>query len=141
MPSLRELQDAVRRAIVERDDLDAVASIVASGIAPQGRLSVYRNTFASTLIRALRLSYPAVDRLVGAAFFDGAALDHRRAGYRGRIRRVPDWRLEDYPDPGRFAAQGVTVCVARAAHLHVVQCRRHRARAPYYFATKTSVSV
>lgn len=73
MPSLRELQDAVRRAIVERDDLDAVASIVAGGITPQGRLSVYRNTFASTLIRALRLSYPAVDRLVGAAFFDGAA--------------------------------------------------------------------
>jgi hypothetical protein len=73
MPSLHDLQEAVRRAIVERDDLDAATYIVAGDIAPQGRLSVYRNTFASTLIRALRLSYPAVDRLVGAAFFDAAA--------------------------------------------------------------------
>lgn len=73
MPSLRDLQDAVRRAIVDHDDSDAVASIVAGDIAPQGRLSVYRNTFASTLVRALRLSYPAVDRLVGTPFFDAAA--------------------------------------------------------------------
>jgi Putative DNA-binding domain len=73
MPSLLEIQDAVRRSIVERDDLDVSAWIVDGGIAPQGRLSVYRNTFASTLIRALRLSHPAVDRLVGAAFFDAAA--------------------------------------------------------------------
>lgn len=73
MPSLRELQDAIRRSIIERDDLDAASWVVADGIAPQGRLSVYRNTFASTLIRALRLSHPAVDRLVGTAFFDAAA--------------------------------------------------------------------
>ncbi|MGH8332315.1 MAG: HvfC/BufC family peptide modification chaperone [Pseudomonas sp.] len=73
MPSLRDLQDAVRRSIIERDDDDAIAHIVANGIAPQDRLSVYRNTFTQTLIRALRLSYPAVDRLVGAAFFDAAA--------------------------------------------------------------------
>lgn len=75
MPSLRDLQDAMRRSIIERDDGDAIAHIVANGIAPQDRLSVYRNTFTQTLIRALRLSYPAVDRLVGAAFFDAAAGD------------------------------------------------------------------
>lgn len=73
MLSLRELQDAVRRSIVDRDDVDAMAHIVADGIAPRERLSVYRNTFAQTLIRALRLSYPAVDRLVGVEFFDVAA--------------------------------------------------------------------
>ncbi|MGH8241239.1 MAG: HvfC/BufC family peptide modification chaperone, partial [Steroidobacteraceae bacterium] len=61
MPSLRDLQDAVRRSIIERDDVDAIAQIVANGIAPQDRLSIYRNTFTQTLIRALRLSYPAVD--------------------------------------------------------------------------------
>lgn len=75
MPSLRELQNAVRRSIVERDDVEAIAHIVADGIAPQHRLSVYRNTFVQTLIRALRLSYPAVDRLVGTEFFDAAARD------------------------------------------------------------------
>ncbi len=73
MPSLRELQDAVRRSIVDRDDVDAMAHVVADGIAQQERLSIYRNTFAQTLIRALRLSYPAVDRLVGVEFFDAAA--------------------------------------------------------------------
>lgn len=75
MPSLRDLQDAMRRCIIERDDVDASIHIAANGIAPLDRLSIYRNTFTQTLIRALRLSYPAVDRLVGAAFFDAAAAD------------------------------------------------------------------
>lgn len=78
MPSLLELQEAMRRSIVEFDDLEAAACIVDGGIDPQGRLSVYRNTSASTLIRALRLSYPAVDRLVGAEFFDAAASEFIR---------------------------------------------------------------
>ena len=73
MPSLRELQAAMRRGIVERDDEGAIAHIVADGIAPEDRLSVYRNTFAQTLIQALRLTYPAVDHLVGAEFFDATA--------------------------------------------------------------------
>ncbi|KPU61644.1 hypothetical protein AN403_5708 [Pseudomonas fluorescens] len=76
MPSLRELQDAVRRSIVDHDDVDAMAHIVADGIAAQERLSIYRNTFAQTLIRALRLSYPAVDRLVGTEFFDATAREY-----------------------------------------------------------------
>lgn len=75
MPSLRELQHAVRRSILEHDDGEAIRHIVGAGIAPQDRLSVYRNTFTQTLVRALRLSYPAVDRLVGAEFFDAAARD------------------------------------------------------------------
>ncbi len=73
MPSLRELQCAMRHSIVERDDANTVAHIVANGIPAQERLSVYRNTFTQTLIRALRLSYPAVDRLVGQEFFDASA--------------------------------------------------------------------
>ena len=75
MPSLLELQEAVRRSILEHDDGEAVRHIVGAGMAPQERLSVYRNTFTQTLTRALRLSYPAVDRLVGAEFFDAAAHD------------------------------------------------------------------
>ena len=76
MPSLRELQDAMRRSVLSRDDLDAAAWIVDEGIEPARRLSVYRNTFASTLIRAMRLSCPAVDRLVGIAFFDAAVREY-----------------------------------------------------------------
>lgn len=76
MPSLHELQDAMRRSILARDDLDAAAWVIDDGIEANRRLSVYRNTFASTLIRAMRLSCPAVNRLVGTAFFDAAVREY-----------------------------------------------------------------
>ena len=73
MPSLREVQRAVRASVLERDDTAAAAFLVADGLIPAQRLSIYRNTFTSNLGNALRLSFPAVHRLVGAEFFDGAA--------------------------------------------------------------------
>ena len=73
MPSLHEVQQAIRTSLVERDDGAAATWILGDGLAPEQRLSVYRNTFASNLANALRLSFPAVQRLVGAEFFDGAA--------------------------------------------------------------------
>jgi hypothetical protein len=73
MPSLREVQRAMRASLVERDDSAAAACILDDGLAPEQRLSIYRNTFASNLTSALRLSFPAVQRLVGAEFFEGAA--------------------------------------------------------------------
>ena len=69
MPSLRELQQAMRRSLVDPDDDRAAAHIVAGAVAPAARLDIYRNNFAGTLTNALRLSYPAVHRLVGAEFF------------------------------------------------------------------------
>ena len=72
-PSLLELQHAVRRSVVARDDAEAGAHVVAGGIEPAARLAIYRNTFASVLTNALRLSYPAVHRLVAAECFEGAA--------------------------------------------------------------------
>lgn len=74
-PSLLELQQALRRSIVEGDDGEAVRHVLDAGLAPRERLAIYRNTFTLTLVRALRLSFPAVDRLVGAEFFDAAARD------------------------------------------------------------------
>ena len=73
MPSLLELQHAIRVSLVERDDSAATALIVSDGLAPEQRLSIYRNTFVSSLTNALRLSFPAVRRLVGTEFFEGAA--------------------------------------------------------------------
>ena len=73
MPSLRELQQAIRKSVVERDDSAAVAWIVSDGLVPERRLSIYRNTFGSNLVNALRLAFPAVHRLVSAEFFEGAA--------------------------------------------------------------------
>ena len=75
MLALRELQRAVYRSLVAHDeDDDAAVCIRADGVAAADRLSIYRNTFFGTLTNALRLSYPAVHRLVGAEFFEACAL-------------------------------------------------------------------
>ena len=73
MPTLRELQRDVARAMIAGDDAAAVMHVVADGLTPAARLAVYRNTVVASLTTALRLSYPAVHRLVGAAFFENAA--------------------------------------------------------------------
>ncbi|WP_137895238.1 putative DNA-binding domain-containing protein [Ramlibacter sp. 2FC] len=74
-PSLLELQQSLRRSMVEGEDAEAGRHVVSAGLAPRQRLAVYRNTFGQTLVRALRLSFPAVERLVGADFFEAAARD------------------------------------------------------------------
>jgi len=73
MPTLLELQRAVARSLVEREDDAAASHVFADGIDAAARLAVYRNTVVGSLTTALRLSYPAVHRLVGAAFFESAA--------------------------------------------------------------------
>jgi len=72
-PSLLELQRALRDSLVEHDGCGISAHVVDGGIDATGRLDIYRNTSAGALTTALRLSYPAVHRLVGAEFFKGAA--------------------------------------------------------------------
>ena len=72
-PSLLDLQRALRASLVAHDDSGLSPHIVAGDLSPAERLDVYRNTFASVLTTALRLSYPAVHRLVGTEFFEGAA--------------------------------------------------------------------
>jgi hypothetical protein len=73
VPSLRELQHAIRLSLIEGEDSAAAAFIIGDGLVPGKRLALYRNTFVSNMTNALRLSYPAVHRLVGAEFFEGAA--------------------------------------------------------------------
>jgi len=71
MPTLLELQTAMRASLVHRDG-QAVAAMLARHIGAD-RLDIYRNTFIHTLTRALRLSFPITERLVGEEFFEGAA--------------------------------------------------------------------
>jgi hypothetical protein len=72
MPQLHEVQQAFRAAVLGQDT--AVAQhIVSDGIDAAERVRIYRNTARSVLTEALRLTYPALDRLVGAEFFDAAA--------------------------------------------------------------------
>jgi hypothetical protein len=69
MPTLLEVQRAVRASLVDRDDAAAAAMLADE----PDRLNIYRNTFVIGVTKALHLSYPAVHRLVGETFFDGAA--------------------------------------------------------------------
>ena len=116
MPALHELQRAVRRSLVERDDSDAAAYIRADGLAAAERLGIYRNTNFGSLTNALRLSYPAVYRLVGAEFFEagaqkfieaqpprGAYLDQYGAGFADFLARFPAAGSVPYlPDVARL---------------------------------------
>ncbi len=74
MPSLRDVQSQMRRSLLAGAGSDAVPDLmIGAGLAREQRWGVYRNTILLTLTNALRVSYPAVNRLVGAEFFDAAA--------------------------------------------------------------------
>jgi hypothetical protein len=72
------------------------------------RLAIYRNTAFGTLVNALRLSFPAIERLVGADFFAAAAREF--------IRRNPPASayLNDYGAdfPGFLAAYAPAAALA-----------------------------
>jgi hypothetical protein len=71
MPTLLEVQRAMRATIIGGEPA-AIMGALSDGIGPD-RLNIYRNTILFALTRALRLAFPAVERLVGAEFFEGAA--------------------------------------------------------------------
>lgn len=73
MAELHDIQRDFAAFIRTGDAGGLVDRIVAGELAPEARLAIYRNTALSVLTGALRLTFPAVDRLVGAAFFDAAA--------------------------------------------------------------------
>jgi hypothetical protein len=71
--NLLETQHAFSRAIMDRENVALRAEIAAGTFSAAERLEVYRNTFLSTLTNALRVSFPAVHRLVGEVFFEATA--------------------------------------------------------------------
>src|SRR3989442_15336251 len=73
MPALLGLQRAFAASMLLEEDDAVCGAVVDDGFAPAERLRIYRNTCRSTLIEALRMTYPAVQRLVGRDFFDMAA--------------------------------------------------------------------
>lgn len=74
MPTLRELQADIAAFVMDDDGTSAASHLVEDGvIAAPRRLNIHRNNYRGGLVGALRITYPAIDRLVGAEFFDGAA--------------------------------------------------------------------
>jgi Putative DNA-binding domain len=66
---LPELQRALRTSLLGAPDPQLLESIEADAISAAERLCIYRNTIAGVLEKALRLNYPAIEKLVGAEFF------------------------------------------------------------------------
>src|SRR6202166_4453856 len=95
MPSLRELQSGVMRALLDGEPDGAVPLIAARGIAPKHRLDVYANNSRSNFIESLISSYPAVRRLVGEDYFRQCA--------RGFHTRHPSLSGDLQPAGARFA--------------------------------------
>jgi hypothetical protein len=73
VPTLRDTQNAFAEALAFGNRAGILSQIASDGFSPDERLDIYRNTYVATLTSALRISYPAVHRLVGAEFFEGAA--------------------------------------------------------------------
>ncbi len=72
MPSLLDVQRGFRTAVLAGSRLPP--SLIDGGpVSAAARLGVYRNNVIGNLTRALRLSFPAVERLVGEDFFAAAA--------------------------------------------------------------------
>jgi hypothetical protein len=73
MPTLRDIQRDVARSLLVPGDGAALVHIADDVTDAAARFNIHRNNVAITLIAALRLAYPAVDKLVGSDFFAGAA--------------------------------------------------------------------
>src|ERR1044071_7127672 len=85
LPPLLELQRSFSAALLSESALDVGRDILEDSFCAAERLQIYRNTCRSTLVAALRMTYPAIDRLVGSAFFD--ALDRKST----RLNSSHEW--------------------------------------------------
>src|SRR2546427_6899484 len=73
MPALLELQRAFAASMLHEGHDAVCGAAVEGGCGAAERRRIYRNPCRSTLIEALRMTHPAVERLVGRDFFDMAA--------------------------------------------------------------------
>ncbi len=91
MRSLHDLQSRFAEAVFDPKSTGFGMDIRANGLGSARRVSVYRNNVTNSLSEALRVSYPVVERLIGAEFFAHAA--------RCYVRDVPS-RSGDLHDYG-----------------------------------------
>lgn len=79
MLALRELQSAMRRALLGGDPGPLRSAIASDGIDPDARLDIYRHHVFTTLTAVLEGAYPVVCRLVDPRFFGYAADQYIRS--------------------------------------------------------------
>ncbi|MDE2576748.1 MAG: putative DNA-binding domain-containing protein [Rhodospirillales bacterium] len=71
MSGLLDLQRRFRAALL--GDAEVPPEVLGGMVGAGARLGIYRNNVIGNLTGALRLTYPAIERLVGAEFFSAAA--------------------------------------------------------------------
>ena len=72
MPALLDLQRRFRAALLGGAEAAPPPEVLGGRVDAAARLAIYRGNVIGNLTGALRLTYPAIERLVGAAFFTGA---------------------------------------------------------------------
>ncbi len=72
MASLLEFQRTMRTALLVGGDTPP-STVIGGALDAAARLRIYRNNVLGNLTGALRLTFPAIERLVGADFFAAAA--------------------------------------------------------------------
>ncbi|MGB9429314.1 MAG: DNA-binding domain-containing protein [Gammaproteobacteria bacterium] len=77
-PSLHKLQTGFARWMLGEQELPLANAIAGNGLDAVARLQIYRNIIFNNLTAALRTAYPAVLKLVGEEFFEGAAARYIR---------------------------------------------------------------
>jgi hypothetical protein len=96
MATLRDIQRDFARSLLVPGDGAALIHIADDVADTAERFNIYRNNVTITLVGALRLTYPVVDKLVGSDFFEGAA--------RAFVGQYPprtaclDYYGDDFPD-------------------------------------------
>ncbi len=73
MPTLREAERGLARAVITGDTSAAARMIAPGRISAEAAIGIYRNTFIGAATKALKLSYPAIELLTGEDFFAAAA--------------------------------------------------------------------
>jgi hypothetical protein len=73
MPTLLDTERAFAAALRTGDCAAAAEMIAPGGVSADEAIAIYRNTFVSGAVKALKLSHPAVERLTGAEFFESSA--------------------------------------------------------------------
>jgi hypothetical protein len=73
MSRLRDLQSGMGKAVLGRDAEPIMAAIVADGLEPAQRLSIYRNHYNASLSEVLKATFPVTCRVLDPRFFAYAA--------------------------------------------------------------------
>ena len=75
MLALRDLQMHFTAALLEGVGESVHAEIVAAGVPPGERLSIYRNNVREGFVKALAVGFPVIERLVGTDCFRQLAIE------------------------------------------------------------------